>query len=399
MATVLERAASARSASVGAPSPSQAKAVCKLPDNACPDWPPVTHRLDPAIYISLEHFGLEQDNLFKRLPLPIAPSALVPPGHYVCRDEYGVPIILSRDNWGIVKAFVNACRHRGARLVRNDQPVKGPLMVCAYHAWSYDLGGELKAIPRSEVFEPLDKCKLGLAELPCAEIGGIIFVKLGREADHDFSHIGDEVRADFDALGLSSMHLFGHRRHDVKGNWKLILDTFLEGYHVIRLHVNSLGSMFEDTFVQVDRLGNYLRQTSGRLGFTREQAQAKLHSLSEIRSAVTFVYTLLPNAALIISPDYATLLVMQPQSVGHTIVDEYLLTDYDPGESGIVKKWRKSWDLTGKAFPEDFWAAEQCQVGLETGAVPEVLVGGIETAMISFHELLAELLAEAGGNA
>jgi len=381
------------------PSASQAEAVSKLPDNSSPNWLAVTNRLDPAVYVSPQHFADEQAHIFKKFPVPIAPSALLKPGQHITRNEYGLPIIVSRDKKGEVHAMINACQHRGSRVTNATVPQNGNLIVCAYHAWSYDLEGDLKAIPRSDVFEPMDKCKLGLKKLPCQEIGGIIYVKLDKDADDDFSHIGPTARADFEALGVDKMHLFHHRQHDVQGNWKLILDTFLEGYHVIRLHVNSLGSMFEDTFVQVDRLDNFLRQTSGRLAFKQADAQAAIGSLSEIRSLVTFVYTLLPNAAMICSPDYVSLLIMQPQSEGRTVVDEYLLTDYDPGDSGIVKKWNKSVELTGKAFPEDFWAAEECQVGLSTGAVDEVLYGGIELAMKHFHDLLAEMMEKGRAHA
>lgn len=393
MATAIDETATSLP-SRDAPSASQAAAVARLPDNTGATWVAETNRIDPAVYTSPEHFAEEQRLLFRRLPVPMVPSALLKPGHYVARDGYGVPVIISRDKHGQVHAMINACRHRGSRLVRNEDPAKAPMMVCDYHAWSYDLSGDLKAIPRSDVFGPMDKCKLGLRRLPCAELGGIVYIKLDPNADDDFSHVDTEVQDDFKALGIADMYMFGHRRHEVAGNWKLILDTFLEGYHVIRLHVNSLGSMFEDMTTVVDRLGNFLRQTSGRLGFKAADAQAQMETLHGIRSLCTFVYTLVPNAALIVSPDYVSLLVLQPQAHNKTVVDEYQLTDYDPQGVGIVKKWNKSWTLTGKAFPEDFWAAAECQVGLSSGGVPDVWIGGFEAGMQPFHTLIAELMDE-----
>ena len=379
----------------GPPSASQIEAVRKLPDNSKPDWPAVTHRLRSDIYFGEEQYALEQARAFRRLPLAIAPSAMLAPGAYVCRDGYGPPIIVTRDKAGKAHAFLNACRHRGSRLVRDQDAKQAGLFVCPYHAWSYDLTGALRGVPREEVFEPLDKKTLGLVELRSEERGGIIWVKTDKEADGDFSHLSDELITDLDALGIADMHLFAHRRHDVAGNWKLILDTFLEGYHVIRLHANTLGQMFEDTVVQVDRLGSHLRQTSGRLNFTRALAEERAHSIDLIRRSVTFVYTLVPNCALIVSPDYVNLLMFQPQGPARTLVDNFMLTNQEPDSEKLRDKWQRSLDLTdGQAFPEDFFASSECQVGLSSGAAPEVYLGGLENAMILYHTILDDILGK-----
>lgn len=125
-----------------------------------------------------------------------------------------------------------------------------------------------------------------------------------------------------------------------------------------------------------------------------DAAKAAVGSLHEIRSLCTFVYTLIPNAAMIVSPDDAGLPSIQPQAAGKAVVDEYQLTDHDPQGVEIVKKWNKSRELTGKAFPEDFRAAAECQIGLESGGVPAVWTGGSEAGVQPFHSLLAELMEE-----
>lgn len=393
---VMSKAITPRQPGEGPPSAGQIAAVRKLPDNAKPNFPAVTHKISSDIYFGEERYRLEQERAFRRLPLAIAPSAMLAPGSYVCRNGYGVPIIVTRDKQGIAHAFLNACRHRGSRLVQDEDAKKAGLFVCPYHAWSYDLTGTLRGVPREEVFEPLDKQALGLVELKSEERGGIIWVKIDKHADDDFSHLSDELITDLDALGVADMHLFAHRRHDVAGNWKLILDTFLEGYHVIRLHANTLGNRFEDTVTQVDRLGAHLRQTSGRPKFTQALAEERAHSIDLIRRAVTFVYTLVPNCALIVSQDYVNLLVFSPQGPARTLVDNFMLTNRDPaGDDKLAAKWQRSLDLTdGQAFPEDFFASAECQVGLSSGAAPDVYVGGLETAMIAYHRLLDEILGQ-----
>lgn len=377
------------------PSESQIAAARLLPDNKNAVWPAFTVKLPASLYVDQDRFDAEHRKLFMTLPLPLAPSAyLAEPGSFVCRDGFGQSVILTRDKDGKVHALVNSCRHRGSRVTENDEPAKGRLMVCPYHAWSYDLSGKLMAVPRREVFGELDKSQLGMVQLPCIEKGGIIWVKMDHEADDDFSHVSDELAVDLDAFGVGDMHMFALRKHEIEGNWKLILDTFLEGYHVIRLHAQSLGPLYEDTVVQVDRLGSHLRQTSARVGFTRDILAQNEGSIDDLRRVVTYVYTLLPNAAFICSQDYCNLLIMQPKGVGKTIVHNFMLTNVDPQSEKLRRKWEKSLELTdGVAFPEDFAASAATYQGLTTGVVKELMIGGMEVAMDHYHSMIEEKMA------
>ncbi|WP_176593316.1 aromatic ring-hydroxylating dioxygenase subunit alpha [Sphingobium sp. EM0848] len=379
------------------PSASQIAAARSLPNNNEAVWPAFTTKLPSSLYIDEDRFDEEHRKLFMTLPLPLAPSALLAePGSFVCRDGFGQSVILTRDKDGKVHALVNSCRHRGSRVTENDEPAKGRLMICPYHAWSYDLSGKLMAVPRREVFGELDKSELGMVKLPCVEKGGIIWVKMDHEANDDFSHVSDELVADFDALGVADMHMFALRKHEVEGNWKLILDTFLEGYHVIRLHVQTVGPLYEDTVVQVDRLGSHLRQTSARVGFTKDILAQNEESVDDLRRVVTYVYTLLPNVAFICSQDYCNMLVMQPKGVGKTIVHNFMLTNVNPQSEKLRQKWEKSLELTdGLAFPEDFSASAATYQGLTTGVVKELMIGGMEVAMEHYHEMIEEMVARA----
>jgi glycine betaine catabolism A len=379
------------------PSDSQLAAARGLPNNKEAKWPSYTTKLPASLYVDQDRFDEEHLKLFMKLPLPLAPSAyLAEPGSFVCRDGFGQSVILTRDKEGKVHALVNSCRHRGSRVTDNADPEKGRLMVCPYHAWSYDLSGKLAGVPRREVFAELDKAELGMVKLPCIEKGGIIWVKMDHLADDDFSHVSDELAIDLDALGVADMHMFALNKHEVEGNWKLILDTFLEGYHVIRLHAASLGPLYEDTVTHVDRLGSHLRQTSGRIGFTQEILAANEDSIDDLRSVVTYVYTLFPNAAFVISQDYCNLLIMQPKGMGKTVVHNFMLTNLNPQGEKLRRKWQKSLELTdGTAFPEDFAASAATYQGLTTGVVKELMIGGMEVGMKHFHELLEEKMETA----
>jgi glycine betaine catabolism A len=379
-----------------APAPGQLEAALSLSDAATARWPQETHHLDPEIYLDAGRHVREEQALFRNLPIAVAPSAMLPEsGSFLPLDDHGLPFILSRDSEGRVHAFVNACRHRGSRLAGESEVQCKARIRCPYHFWSYDLSGQLVTVPREEVFSDLDKSSLSLVRLPVAESGGIIWVKFAPGSREELS-VNPQLIGELSALGVGQMHLYARRRHEVDANWKLVMDTFLEGYHVIRLHSTTVGQLFADSRSCVHTMGLYLRQTSPRpRDFKRSMVESARDSLSELRRAVVFVYTLFPNAVLIVSPDYVNLLKLMPQGPRRTIVENIMLTEREPSTERETKRWEKSHHLTDElSFPEDFWSAQACQQGLETGVIDKVIIGGMEQPMKVFHDHVERCLAQ-----
>lgn len=347
--------------------------------------------LETDIYVSQERFDLEQRKLFRGRPLPITVSAALPaPRTHVVNEDYGVSILLTRDENSEVRAFLNVCAHRGVKLCQSKEAETGGLIVCPYHAWSFNLKGDLVGVPRAEVFPGLDKKMHGLVPLECVEAGGLIWVNLDRETKADFSLVTGELAQDFEAVKLPDQKIFRHVTVDLAANWKLVVDAFSENYHITRLHAESLKGMFVDRKTVCDRIGPHLRAMSGRAGFKQG---GPVETFEEFRKSIVACYTILPGAVIITSPTYISVMLLAPQSPGRTIINYYMLVDRLPETEQELAHYERSFALMKRiTTEEDFWVSELGQLGAQSGAMPRMILGGMEQDVARFHASLDAIL-------
>jgi phenylpropionate dioxygenase-like ring-hydroxylating dioxygenase large terminal subunit len=345
--------------------------------------------LSASVYIDPLRFEHERRAIFEKVPLLLAPSALLPDNNTaIAHDGYGVPLIISRDGEGRIHVMANVCRHRGTRLIEGTEVVSAKRIICPYHAWTYGSDGQLMAIPRADCFPGVDKADRPLMRFSAVESGG--FIWFARDEEADFSDV-TSLADDMEAFGMSSLHLYRRRTHHVASNWKQVMDAFLESYHVQRLHAETIAPFFTDGIAAADFLGPHQRAVVGRADYLSEIDR---DDWAALRRVLTYTYAFFPTSILIVSPDYINLLVVMPQTVGTCLVEDFMLIGEPPDTPQAEAHWERSWELLdgGTFAAEDFRAAALCQRGIESGMVKTITVGALEDGIASFHQRLENFL-------
>lgn len=205
------------------------------------DQEPDVLKIPAANYYDAERFKTEVKQIFRRMPLVLAPTAELPnPGDYKAMQAAGMPVLLNRDRDGEVHAFINSCSHRGTA-VALDGTGNTNRFTCPYHGWTFSQQGALVAIASQDDFGDIDKSAYGLTPLPVKEQAGIIWGVLDPDSTLDISTFlsgYDEMLSNF---GFDNWHLFETRT--IRGpNWKIAYDGYMDLYHLPVLHRESFGA-------------------------------------------------------------------------------------------------------------------------------------------------------------
>ena len=210
---------------------------------------PTTRYTDP------EFFELEMQQIFHRNWLFAGhESEWAEPGAYQLFTRSGAPIVIVRGQDNVLRAFYNSCRHRGAPVTRDVCGVAKRL-TCQYHSWSYDTQGKLKAVPDSRSFVDLDTDELALVPVRCEVWQGWVFVNEDAQADSLVEFLGPICEQMLDING-PDMRRVGRQVHRVEANWKLMVDAFLEVYHIRTVHPDNAALLYDDQSVTVAMLPN-----------------------------------------------------------------------------------------------------------------------------------------------
>ncbi|MBK8956919.1 MAG: Rieske 2Fe-2S domain-containing protein [Proteobacteria bacterium] len=342
-------------------------------------------------YTSAATASLEQAKLFRALPMCVGMSGLLPrPGSFQTHDVSGLPLLLTRNEQGRVQAFLNVCRHRGARVA--DGCGKTRALVCPYHAWSYDLNGQLKVRPADSAFDGAPHAGLGLTPLATEERDGLIWVMPRAQATLDLdAHLG-ALNDELASFALSGFHHYETRTLTRRMNWKLLLDTFLESYHFCVLHRDSICAIFHDNLGAFDHWGPHFRLVSPRKSI--EQIRGEQASSWNLLPHIVSIYVLFPNTVLVWQLDHVELWQIHPGASADESITLLSLYTPEPAHSEAARRhWDKNMDLVVHVVEkEDFPIGEGIQHGFHSGAQSSILFGRNEPGLIHFHRSVSAAL-------
>jgi glycine betaine catabolism A len=350
-------------------------------------------RIPVSRYTSQARFEAERDVLFRKYPLVVAHSSEVAePGDFVTSSVLGIPIVAVRGADGQLRAFLNVCRHRGTRLVSEPCGNGKKALVCPYHSWTYDLGGALIHIPHELGFPSVDRSLYGLVPLAVESRFGLVWVRPEGKDPLDVGGYVGELAEDLTDLGMER-HILYRRATDIKKtNWKLIMDAFLESYHIRAIHRTSIYPFFLDDVAFVDNFSPHMRAAVAR----RRVLEAKDLPPSEweLRSMVSMAYFLFPNTVLVLHPDYVSQLSFVPLDPDTTHYTHSMLIPGEPRSDKERQHWERSFDLAEKSIfqKEDIGTAESIQAGLRSGANEALTFGRFEHAVRTFHGFIDDAL-------
>jgi phenylpropionate dioxygenase-like ring-hydroxylating dioxygenase large terminal subunit len=338
----------------------------------------------------------ELETLFLGHPLVLCLSGALPgPGTFRTVDLCDTPVLLTRDRDGKVRAFANACRHRGVRVV--DGAGEARRFTCPFHAWTYDIQGSLVGMPVASAFEGLCREEKGLVELPVDEGYGLIVGRLrpGPPVDVD-AYLGPELAEELALLDFAGWQPFNEpHSHPVGANWKVTLDTYRENYHFDFLHKTTLKQYAYGGVLTFDAFGPHLRNSSAVRSIDELRAQPE-DTWGDVRRHFTYQYALFPNTSLTVGARHLELWQILPlapdrSEVVHTA---YVRPDLPEDERASASEMI-GWICETVVDGEDFWVAGRTEPGIRTGMLDTVVFGRNEPAPQHLHRGFASALEAA----
>ncbi|MEU6122327.1 aromatic ring-hydroxylating dioxygenase subunit alpha [Streptomyces sp. NPDC047123] len=365
--------------------------------------PSLIATLPGPYYTDPEIFRQEQERVFEALWFCAVRSAdLDAPGAFRTVRVGRESVLITRSRTGELRAFLNVCRHRGARLCTEESGQVRRTLQCPYHAWTYDLDGKLIAAPNLTKMPDVDRTAYGLVTVALREWLGYAWVCL---ADEPPSFEETVVGAAVERLGdAASIERWGTERlalgrrisYDVRANWKLIVENFMECYHCATIHpeLTDVLPEFADGFAAQYYVGHGAAFGDEVGGFTVDGSAGfgRLPAVSPEQDRKYYAITVKPTVFVNLVPDHVILHRMFPLAEDRTVVECDWLYAPDVVASGADLS--HSVELFHRVNTQDFAACERTQPAMASRAYR---AGGVlvptEHHIGLFHEWLTKQLA------
>jgi Rieske 2Fe-2S family protein len=360
------------------------------------DTIPAMMSLPARYYVDPDYYQAEREWFFCGMWVYGGRTDEIPNrGDFVLREIAGESVVLLRDDCGAVAAFYNVCRHRGTRLCDRPAGNFASTIECPYHAWNYNLNGDLVRAPQMNRVDGFRSADYPLHRVAVDHWDGHVFLNLAEEFDELTDQLG-ELDKQFRPWRMEELRLGKRVIYDVAANWKLMIHNYSECLHCPGVHpaLQKLSHYLsgENEPATDGFLGGRmsLRPGISTLSFDGQPRRACLPGLGEEECRYVYFYAVLPNLLLSLHPDYVITYALWPRGVGRTeIVCEWLFhpdtmagADFDPEDAVAF------WDLTNR---QDWHVCEQMQLGLGSRAYRPGPYSHREELLPQFDQIILEL--------
>ncbi len=359
----------------------------KAPPEDFPSLPDI-----PGVrYTDAEFLELERERMWRRAWLYAGHADQLPePGSWFLTRDPGAPILVVRGLDGDIRAFYNTCQHRGAPLVA-EMSGESRGFVCPYHGWSYTLEGKLVAVRDKRDFVDLDFSCRSLVAVRCESIGNLIFINEDPEAEPLAQHIAPMAK-EFEQYQFDTLRLVDSRSYEVGCNVKVLLDAFLEVYHIKSIHQKTVDRFLDHRGMVITLWPNgHSRMITpnsrpewkdpGTIGMP------KIPTVTEVPANNNVSYLIYPNFVMPPSDSGVPLLQFWPVTDRSCrVVSTWIGPDYDPTASNPLWDTRiANWE---RILYEDLQFAPQIQESLESRGFRGMPLNYQERRIYHWHEEL-----------
>lgn len=318
------------------------------------------------------------------------------PGTAVPVRVLGQPLLIVRDLSGTLRAFHNVCSHRGTRLL--EEPQEARILICPYHAWNYDLSGQFL---RSKHFADVNSS--ATPEAPCTQLNlksvyvtswlDFVFVNLDPEAASFHSSI-QPLKERWKSYDLDRLRYVTSMRYDFSANWKLVVENFLESYHVPFIHPHlTTYSPFKERY-QIKLSQHLMGIGTGIYNPNHHDGtNPPTWPLSGDQKTIKAEYfSIFPTFLAGLMPDHLFAWSLEPLAADRTsehlhfyfVGDESLSSCYETQRRAIVQDWER-------VNNEDWDIIQRMHAGHESLAFSRSLVStSMEQNVASFQQLILD---------
>ena len=281
---------------------------------------PLARTLPGRFYHEPAIWALEQTRLFSRQWVCVGRSDQLPATGDYRTVAVGVEnVVLIRGEDGRIRALLNVCRHRGARVCPAETG-RVRTIQCRYHAWTYGLDGALLSAPGLQQVTGFDRRDFGLVPVALEIWEGLVWINLAEAPPPLADQLLPQLASRLGGADLLAPYRIGALRvgrtieYDVQANWKLVVENFMECYHCAPMHPELVRLLpaFRQGVTQEYAVGTELARDAEALTWSGRAPAPPFPGLPPGHERHYFGLVLRPNVFLNLLPDHVIVHILWP---------------------------------------------------------------------------------------